>query len=123
MSKTASTLIDDLLVLECLFQMDLRFGSKRMIRWHDDYKILFGDRDKFNQWFIIDFGTEADIIFLFFYAFQNLICDYFIAVQSKVDLFSLIFIQKATQDPGNKVTSQSSQKGNINVPLSFSGKL
>lgn len=94
-----------------------------MIRWHDDYKILFGDRDKFNQWFIIDFGTEADIIFLFFYAFQNLICDYFIAVQSKVDLFSLIFIQKATQDPGNKVTSQSSQKGNINVPLSFSGKL
>ena len=64
-SKTASTLIDDLLVLECLFQMNLRFGSKRMIRWHDDYKILFGNRDKFNQWFIIDFGTEADIIFLF----------------------------------------------------------
>ena len=71
-SKTASALIDDLLVLECLFQMDLRFGSKRMIRWHDDYKILFGDRDKFNQWFIIDFGTEADIIFLFFYVYYSL---------------------------------------------------
>ena len=123
MSKTASALIDDLLVLECLFQMDLRFGSKRMIRWHDDYKILFGDRDKFNQWFIIDFGTEADIIFLFFYAFQNLICDHFIAVQSKVDLFSLILIQKTTQDPGNKITSQSSQECNVDPPLTFTGKL
>ena len=94
-----------------------------MIRWHDDYKILFGNRDKFNQWFIIDFGTEADIIFLFFYAFQNLICDHFIAVQSKVDLFSLILIQKTTQDPGNKITSQSSQECNVDPPLTFTGKL
>ena len=29
----------------------------------------------------------------------------------------LIFIQKATQDPGNKVTSQSSQKGNLPYTL------
>ena len=37
-----------------------------MIRWHDDYKILFGDRDKFNEWFVIDLGTETDVVFLLF---------------------------------------------------------
>ena len=94
-----------------------------MIRWHDDYKILFGDRDKFNQWFIVDLGTETNVVFLLFQALQNLVCDDLIAVQRKVNLFSLVLIQKPTQDPGNKITSQSSQKSNIDPAFAFTGKL
>ena len=66
MTQTASALIDPLLVLQCLFQMNLRLGSQWMIRRNDDDQILLGNRDKFDQRFIIDLGTKADIVFLFF---------------------------------------------------------
>ena len=123
MSKTASTLIDDLLVLECLFQMNLRFGSKRMIRRHDDYKILFGNRDKFNQWFIIDFGTEADIVFLLFQSGEDIAGKNLITEQIEMDLFSLIGIKKAADDLWHKVNTQSSEKSHIDLSFSLSCKL
>ena len=44
--------------------MDLGFLSKRMFRRNDDDQILLGNRDKFDQRFIIDLGTKADIVFL-----------------------------------------------------------
>lgn len=94
-----------------------------MIRRNDDYQILLGYRGKFNEWFVIDLGTETDVVFLLFQSLQDLVCDDLIAVQRKVDLFSLMLIQKTTQDPGNKITSQSSQECNVDPPLTFAGKL
>ena len=44
--------------------MDLGFLRKRMAGRNNNHQVLFGNRDKLDQRFVIKFGTEADIIFL-----------------------------------------------------------
>jgi len=52
--------------------MNLGFLSKRMFRRNDDDQILLGNRNKFDQWFVVKFGTEADIVFLLFQSGEDI---------------------------------------------------
>lgn len=38
----------------------------------DDDQILLGNRNKFDQWFVVKFGTEADIVFLLFQSGEDI---------------------------------------------------
>ena len=75
--------------------MDLGFLSKRMFRRNDDDQILLGNRNKFDQWFVVKFGTEADIVFLLFQSGEDIAGKNLIAEQIEMDLFSHIGIKKA----------------------------
>ena len=77
--------------------MDLGFLSKRMFRRNDDDQILLGNRNKFDQWFVVKFGTEADIVFLLFQSGEDIAGKNLITEQIEMDLFSLIGITKAAE--------------------------
>ena len=55
LAQAASLLEDDLLVWKRFLQMYLGFLSKRMFRWNDDDQILLGNRNKFDQRFVVSF--------------------------------------------------------------------
>ena len=95
LAETASLLEDDLLVWKRFLQMDLRFLSKRVFRRNDDDQILLGNRNKFDQWFVVKFGTEADIVFLPFQSGEDIAGKHLITEQIEMNLFSLIGIKKA----------------------------
>ena len=123
LAETAPLLEDDLLVWKRFLQMYLAFLSKRMFRWNDDDQILLGNRNKFDQRFVIKFGTETDIIFLLFQSGEDITGKHLITEQIEMDLFSLIGIKKAADDLWHKVNTQSSEKSHIDLSFSFSCKL
>ena len=84
----------------------LGFLSKRMFRRNDDDQILLGNRNKFDQWFVVKFGTEADIVFLLFQSGEDIAGKHLIAEQIEMDLFSHIGIKKAADDLWHKVNTQ-----------------
>ena len=123
LAQAASLLEDDLLVWKRFLQMDLGFLSKRMFRWNDDDQILLGNRNKFNQRFVVKFGTEADIVFLLFQSGEDITGKYLISEQIEIDLFFFVGIKKAADDLRHKVNTQSSEKSHINLSFSLSCKL
>ena len=123
LAETTALFKNDLFVWQCFFQMNLRFFRKRMSGWNDNDQILLGNRNKLDQWFVVKFGTEADVIFLFFQSVQDITCQNLVTEQIEIDLLSFIGSEKAADDLGNKIHAKSTQEGNVDLAFSFTCKL
>ena len=103
--------------------MDLGFLRKRMAGRNNNHQVLFGNRDKLDQRFVIKFGTEADIIFLLFQPGKDIAGKNLVTEQIEIDLFSFVGGEKIADDLRHKINSKGPEKSHINLPFSFSCKL